>query len=88
MLEAYDGDANDALQKADLSDLLNSWNDAPEHNVSSLANGTPLVDGELSSADTTLIATTLQDAGHFGGSFEGDIFQVLNGLHAGHGWEV
>jgi hypothetical protein len=86
--EVYDGVGFDQVQAADLQDLLEFWNTAPEHNVGPGAT----VPGELHSDDTTTIATTLVDATepgnvNSGGSFEGSIFEVLNGLHPTHGWD-
>ena len=80
--EVYDDAGFDATQAADLQDLLEFWNIAPENNVGPGAT----MPGELHSDDTTTIATTLEYDGHLGGSFEGDIIGVLNTLHADHGW--
>jgi hypothetical protein len=80
--EVYDDSGFDATQAADLADLLEFWNTAPENNTGVGAH----VDGELHSDDTTVIATTLEWNGHDGGSFAGNIFQVLDTLHPTHDW--
>jgi uncharacterized repeat protein (TIGR01451 family) len=82
--EVYDDGGFDAVQGADLTNLLQFWNEAPEANIGPGAT-TP---GELHSNDTTAIATTLTFNGTAGGSFEGNIFDVLGGLHPDHGWVV
>jgi hypothetical protein len=78
--EAYDDGGFDAQQGADLTNLLQFWNEAPSANVSAGAT----IPGELHPNDT--IATTLQYNGTAGGLLEGGIFQVLAGLHPDHGW--
>ena len=86
--EVYDGAGFDAVQAADLQNLLEFWNIAPENNVGVGAT----VPGELHSDDQTLIATTLEytkvdQTLLQGGAFEGDILDVLNVLYGGHGWD-
>ena len=78
--EAYDDGGFDAQQGADLTNLLQFWNEAPSANVGVGAT----IPGELHFNDT--IATTLQYNSTAGGLLEGDIFQVLAGLHPDHGW--
>jgi hypothetical protein len=78
--KVYDHGGFDAQQGTDLTNLLQFWNEAPEANVGAGAT----VPGELHSNDTSIAA--LQYNGTAGGSFEGDIFQVLAGLHPDHGW--
>jgi FG-GAP-like repeat len=80
--EVYDDGGFDAQQGADLTNLLQFWNEAPEANVGASAT----VPGELHSDDTTTIATTLQYNGTAGGSFAGGIFAVLDGLYPTHDW--
>jgi hypothetical protein len=79
--EVYDDGGFDAQQGADLTNLLQFWNEAPEANVGAGAT----VPGELHSDDTT-IATTLQYNGTAGGSFARGIFAVLDGLYPTHDW--
>ena len=81
--EVYDDAGFDAVQAADLQNLLEFWNIAPENNH--VIDGAT-VEGELHSDDTTTIATTLTYAGTAGGSFTGDIIQVLHDLHPNDGW--
>lgn len=80
--EAYDDGGFDAQQGADLTGLLAFWNAASAANTGIGAN----VAGELHPDDTTPIATSLSFNGDLGGSFDGNIFQVLAGLHPDHGW--
>ena len=79
--EAYDDGGFDAQQGADLTGLLEFWNEAPSANIGIGAT----VAGELHPDDTT-IATSLSFNGDLGGLFDGNIFQVLAGLHPDHGW--
>jgi uncharacterized repeat protein (TIGR01451 family) len=82
--KSYDmpGGAFDIEKGADLAKLLAFWNAAPSNNTGPGAH----VPGELASNDTTTIATTLTFDGDQGGSFDGNIFTVLNALHPDHGW--
>jgi uncharacterized repeat protein (TIGR01451 family) len=82
--EVYDDGHFDTLQGADLTGLLAFWNAAPAANTGIGAH----VAGELHSNDTTPIATSLSFNGDLGGSFDGNIFQVLATLHPDHGWLV
>ena len=82
--EVYDDGHFDATQGADLTTLLAFWNAAPSANT---GPGAPVA-GELHSNDTTPIATSLSFNGDLGGSFDGNIFQVLATLHPDHGWLV
>ena len=80
--EVYDDGGFDAQQGADLTGLLAFWNAAPAANTGIGAH----VAGELHSDDTTPIGTSLSFNGDLGGSFDGNIFQVLATLHPDHGW--
>jgi hypothetical protein len=85
--EVYDDGGFDATQAAQLQNLLEFWNIAPENNLGDGAHHP----GELCDSDTTAIATTLTLAKGdgtvlAGGSFDGSIFEVLDTLHPNSGW--
>jgi uncharacterized repeat protein (TIGR01451 family) len=82
--EVYDDGGFNTEQGGDLARLLTFWNAAPSANIGPGAT----VAGELHSNDTTPIATSLSFNGDLGGSFDGNIFQVLATLHPDHGWLV